>query len=96
MEKGRGGKTNSEVIGEDEEKIDDAGGWDNASCLGSDQNEGCGGAIHWVLTALARSSAGVTGMLVAASSLRLQALRMFFMRGASWRFASAFCNEGTG
>ena len=38
-----GRKTNSEVIGEDEEKIDNAGGWDNASCLGSDQNGGCGG-----------------------------------------------------
>lgn len=28
------------MIGEDEEKIDNAGGWDNASCLGSDQNGG--------------------------------------------------------
>ena len=35
-----GRKTNSKVIGEDEEKIDNAGGWDNASCLGSDQNGG--------------------------------------------------------
>jgi hypothetical protein len=52
--------------------------------------------LDCVLTAFVRSSAGVTGMLVMASSLRLQALRMFFMRGASWRFASAFWSEGTG
>ena len=41
-----GRETNSEVIGEDEEKIDNAGGWDNASCLGSDQNRKCGGGIY--------------------------------------------------
>ena len=28
------------MIGENEEKVDNAGGWDNASCLGSDQNGG--------------------------------------------------------
>ena len=47
-------------------------------------------------TALVQSSAGVTGMFVAASFLRLHAFKMFFMRGASCRFASAFCREGTG
>ena len=40
-----------------------------------------GGCV--VLTALALSSAGVTGMFVVASCLRVHALRMFFILGAS-------------
>jgi len=75
------------VIGEDEEEVDDAGRGDDAACLsiGGRVRKRGGGYVDdcVVLTALARSSAGVTGMFVVASSLRLQALRMFFILGAS-------------
>ena len=40
------------MIGEDEEKIDNAGGWDNASSLESDQN---GKVRRWILWGAYRS-----------------------------------------
>lgn len=51
------------------------------SSMRSERGRGCG--YDCVLTALERSSEGVTGMFVVASSLRLQALRIFFILGAS-------------
>lgn len=71
------------MIGEDKEKVDDAGRGDDAACLSVGGRVRNGGDDRVVLTALARSSAGVTGMFVVASSLRLQALRIFFILGAS-------------
>jgi hypothetical protein len=63
-----GRKTNGEVVGEDEEEVDNAGGRDNASCLGSDQNGGRGGVdllgAHRSGTEFGRSDGYVGGRLV--------------------------------
>ena len=80
------------------DEVDDTGGRDLTGALVThDDNQNtddvCG---RTVLTAFSRISMGVAGGGVLNSKGSSAALRQFFIRGASCRFPSDFCREGTG
>lgn len=83
-------------VGEHEDEVHDTRRGDVARALSGTVSKFPCAFGRRALTAFSRISAGDDGGGVLNSKGKSAAFRQFLIRGASWRFPSVFCKEGTG